>query len=270
MQDRELVNAQEEVWDSIIELCRDLDAPQWQTMTDCPGWSVQDNVAHLIAIESMLLGRPTPDHVAPDAPHVKNDVGKFNEVWVDFYRSRTGPEVLDEFRTVTDERRAILRGYSEADFAAESWTPMGPGTVRDLLPFRIFDAWVHEQDMRRALGRPGSLEDAGAGIAMDRIAGAVGYVVGKKAGAPDGTTVVLQVRGARGRVMAVEVVGGRGNQLTEPPPDPTVRITTDVETFIALGCGRWAAEQAIDDGRVTFAGDADLGGAIVAALNVLF
>ena len=63
---------------------------------------------------------------------------------------------------LTTERIVKLRALDEAGFGADSWTPMGPGTVRTLLPFRIFDSWVHEQDMRRAVGREGNLASASA------------------------------------------------------------------------------------------------------------
>lgn len=270
MHDQELVDALEGVWQSTIAVCSDLGDKQWHTMTECPGWSVQDNLAHIIGIESTLLGRPNPDHVAPGGPHIKNDVGQLNEIWVDFFRPRPGAEVLDEFRAVISERLAILRGYTDADFAAESWTPVGPGTVRDLIPFRIFDSWAHEQDIRRALDRPGDLESAAARVAMDRIAGALGYVVGKKAKPADGTTIVFDVRGTVGRVVALGVDHGRAHELDHAPAEPTVRITTDVETFLALGCGRWAASRAVDDGIVTFMGDDTIGRRIVGEMNVLF
>ena len=149
-----LVDAMAEVWDSIGALAGGLDAAEWKIETECPGWSVQDNVAHIVGIESAILGRPNPDHTPPDAPHVRNDVARVNEVWVDWYRSRPGAEVLAEFRAVTDARLAQLRA-PDVDFDADAWTPIGPGTVRDMLPFRIFDSFVHEQDMRRAVARPG-------------------------------------------------------------------------------------------------------------------
>jgi len=270
VKDQELVDALDGVWRSIVALGADLDANQWRAMTDCPGWTVQDNVAHLIGIEATLLGRPAPDHAAPDGPHIKNDIGKMNEVWVDWYRRKSGPEVLDAFRGVTNERMVVLRACSEADFGAASWTPVGPGTVRDLLPFRIFDSWAHEQDMRRALGRPGDLDSAAASVAMDRIGGALGYVVGKKVAPADGTTVVFDVRGAVGRVISIGIDGGRAHAIDPEPADATVRISMDVETFLALGCGRWQANEAVGDGRVELVGDETLGRRVVGELNVLF
>ena len=148
--DQELVDLLEAVWASYADACTGLTEEQWKAPTDLPGWSVQDNVVHIVGIESSVLGRPAPEHTPPDLEHIRNDIGRSNEVWVDSRRSWSGADVFAEFREVTGERIAQLRTFGDAEFSAESWTPAGPGTVRDLLPFRVFDSWAHEQDIRRA------------------------------------------------------------------------------------------------------------------------
>jgi uncharacterized protein (TIGR03083 family) len=178
--DQELVDHLERVWTSIEGLASGLSDAEWAAPTECPGWSVQDNVAHIIGIESTILGRSAPDREIGDLPHIKNDIGRSNEMWVDARRGLSGAEVLDEFRDVTAARLGQLRALDDAGFAAESWTPAGPGTVRDLIPFRIFDSWVHEQDMRRAIGRPGDLDGPVAELAFERVAGRMPYVVARR------------------------------------------------------------------------------------------
>ncbi len=160
-QGQDLVDKMEQVWRSIEELCQDLTEDDWKTGTDCPGWSVQDQLSHLAGSESAILGRPDPDHTPRDTSHVKNAIGEHNEVLVDYRRPSTGQGVLEEFKENTGERLGLLRAMKESGFDAPAQTPIGPGTVRDYLAIRIFDAWVHEQDMRRALGRPGDLEVPG-------------------------------------------------------------------------------------------------------------
>ena len=44
-------------------------------------------------------------------------------------------------------------------------TPAGPDTYGRFMRVRIFDCWMHEQDIRRAVGRPGHVE----GPAVDRV-----------------------------------------------------------------------------------------------------
>lgn len=286
MTDQELVDALAEVWSSIDAVCAPLSKAEWNTLTECPGWTVQDNVAHIIGIEAMSLGLSTPELDPPDAPHVKNDVGRMNEIWVESMRALDGGAVLARFREVTGQRLVGLRALDADGFGGESWTPVGPGTVRDLLPFRIFDSWVHEQDIRRALGTPGRMTGPAADASIERVAGAMPYVIGKQVKPPNGTNVVFALDGDGGpRTVAVHVEEGRGKMLDNvqkivaivglapglwPIDAPTVRIATTVELFARLGCGRVDPATALADGSVTLSGDEDLGRDVVEHMNFMF
>jgi uncharacterized protein (TIGR03083 family) len=269
MSDQETVDKLERVWTSIAGLCTTFSATEWKTPTDCPKWSVQDHLSHLLGTESRLLGRQPPQHTPQEMQHVKNDIGKANEVWVDSRRSWPGTKVLAEFQEVTGERLRVLRAMSDADFSQPTQTPVGPGTVRDFMQIRIFDGWVHEQDMRRAVGRPGHLDGPVAEHSVGRIALALPFVVGKKAQAPNGATVVFAVTGPAGRTLSIGVDGGRAKALDAPPTNPTVRLTMDVETLNCLGCGRWPPNQVLTTGKVQIAGDKTLGETIVHQMNFM-
>ncbi|MCH7735810.1 MAG: maleylpyruvate isomerase family mycothiol-dependent enzyme [Chloroflexi bacterium] len=269
MGNQQVVDLMEHVWSSIDSLCSPLTEAQWKTPTDCPGWSVQDQVSHLVGAESGILGNPRPDHTPEDTAHVKNDVGQSNEVVVDFRRSWPGQRVLDEFRELTGQRLAFLRGLTDEGFAAETQTPIGPGTVTEFVRIRIFDAWVHEQDMRRALNTPGELEGLTAAHSVGRVARAMPFVAARKAQSPDGVTVVFDITGPAGCVVPVGIEGGRGSELDSEPASPTVKITTDVETFVCLGCGRWNPAEALGSGKITVAGDTALGEKIVNQMNIM-
>jgi uncharacterized protein (TIGR03083 family) len=269
--DQELVEHLATVWASMTDLGGQLSETEWKQGTEVPGWSVQDNLAHIAGLEWMLLGREQPDHAIPEAlAHVKNDIGRRNEVWVDSRRSHSGADVLAEFVEVTGTRLAQLRAFGAEDFGAESWTPVGPGTVRELLPFRVFDSWVHEQDMRRAVDRPGSLESAVAAVALERIVLAMPFVVGKRAGAPDGSVIVFDLSGSLAQSFAIGVEGGRAKRLDALPSAPDVRILTDTETFARLGCGRIDPGATLADARVRLEGDVTLGRRVVEQINFLF
>ena len=269
--DRELVDRLDEVWGSIDALGAPLGEADWKLPTECPGWSVQDQVAHLAHIEGRLQGRPDPEHDVPDdLPYVKNSFGKINEVFVDSRRSWRGADVLAEFHEVTRERVAALRALAPDDFDADSWTPMGPGTVRDLLPFRLFDSWVHEQDMRRAVGRPGDLDSAVAEHGLGMVTGSMSFVVGKKVGPPEGSVVVFSLTGPLARQVVVGIVDGRGRVLDSAPAEPTVRLEMTTETFARLACGRLDPDATIARGDVSFVGDEAIGARVVGEMNYLF
>jgi uncharacterized protein (TIGR03083 family) len=193
---------------------------------------------------------------------VKNPLGEANEVGVEARRRLPGREVLAELREVAAARSGQLRALTAEDLAREVTTPAGPGTMADMLTLRVMDTWSHEQDIRRALGRPGHI----AGPAVDE---AVGYwaqylpfVVGKRAGAPDGATVVIEV--GDGHRSAIEVVDGRARAAASLDGEPTVTLTMPTPTFAALVGGRTDAPE-----DVTITGDEDLGRRVVAGFGVL-
>ncbi len=217
--DEQLVDMLEAVWGSVDALGSGLDAVGWKAPTECPGWTVQDNLVHLTALERFILGDPLPTADLPDdLPHVKNDIGTANERWIESRRSWTGADALDEFRVTTRARIEQLRALDRSGFDAESWTPMGPGTVRSLLPFRIFDSWVHEQDMRRAVDHPGDLDSPAAALSLQMMIDVLPYIFGKKVGAPGGSTLVLVLTGPLARTTAVGVVDGRAAPAGRPRP----------------------------------------------------
>lgn len=263
------VDRLEEVSTSIAALGDSLTETDWKAPTECPGWSVQDNLAHMIGLESAILGRQEPDVVPPDGDHLKNDVGRSNEVWVEAYRARPGVEALEEFRTVSTTRLAALRA-PDMDFSADASTPIGPGAVRDLLPFRVFDSWVHEQDMRRAVGKPGGWEGGAAQASLDTITAVMPMIVGKKVKPADGTIVVFEVVGPAGRNVVIGMEGGRARPLDDLPADPTVRIRLSGEAFLRLGSGRGDADVILGSGTVEISGDAALGFTITRSMNFMF
>ncbi len=256
-----------EVWRDIATVCDDLDAAQWGTATDCPGWTVHDNVAHMIGTERMLLGeQPAPGSDAAEASaHVRNDIGKVNEQWIETYRSWDGPRLLDEFRSVTGRRLEILSAMTTDEWDHEGFTPEGPGPYRVFMEIRLFDCWYHDQDIREALGRPGFLDGPVADLSVGRIpAKALGYVVGKKAGAPPGSIVAFEITGAVPLEAAVVVPPeGRAIVSDAPPEEPTVRLAMDRRTFTRLAGGRWSGEHARTHGTVQIDGDAELGNRVV-------
>ena len=77
--------------------------------------------------------------------------------------------------------------------------PAGGAPHAEFMEVRVFDSWVHEQDVRRALDRPGGSGNQASALSIDRVQGAMGFVVGKRAGCPDGHRGALRRRRARAR-----------------------------------------------------------------------
>ena len=258
----------ETVWDSIIALGGELGEAEWKRPTDLPGWTVQDNLSHIIGTERMMRGEPAPEVVPSETTHLRNPIGELNELWVESRRGATGAEVLTEFTDLSAERLAEYRSLTPEQLDEVGPTPVGPAPFRDYIAVRVMDSWAHEQDMRRGVDRPGSLSGPAAELSLRRIDNTMPLIVGKRAGAPDGATVVFVIQGEAGRTLPIEV-DGRARVAETVPGDPTVTLTMDVETYAAVSFGRWSPDDAIGAGRVTIVGDDSLGRAVVGAMGFM-
>jgi uncharacterized protein (TIGR03083 family) len=256
------------LWASVSALCRPFDERHWKAPTDCPGWSVQDQLSHLVGTERLLAGKPETSHRAPEREYVHNAIGRIAENHADERRVRSGAEVLHEFDEITSERLFHLRRATADDFAQPTVTPTGPGTVADFLRLRVMDTWVHEQDIRRAVAIPGHRDGPAAEYAIDFLLQGVPMVVGKRAAAPAGSSVRLMLRGPVWRDRTV-AMAERASWVDETPATPTVTITLDSDAYLVAAAGRRPGQSLLDAGLVEFAGDSALGERVVTGLNVM-
>ncbi|MFM9225678.1 MAG: maleylpyruvate isomerase family mycothiol-dependent enzyme [Actinomycetota bacterium] len=238
----------EEIFSSLSALGASLTEAQWKTPTQLPGWTVQDNLSHMVGTERTMEGLPATPHRSVERDWIKNPIGAANENEVDARRTMPGAEVLAEWNEIAARRIATLRGADDAYYAVEAMTPTGPGTRADFLHIRVLDCWMHEQDMRRTLGLPGHQSGPAAEHTVDRLIRTIPIVVGKRAQTPEGGTVVIEITGPVERRVVATVVEGRAQLGTEGNVLATVRMDSD--TFIQLAGGRathteaagWSAE----------------------------
>jgi uncharacterized protein (TIGR03083 family) len=260
-----VVDLLEETWSSIGQLGDALGTEEWELPSECPGWSVRDVLAHMVGTESSLLGEDSPAPVST-ADHVHNAVGARNEGWVASLRPQSGPALLDKFREVTSRRLRDLRSWPTERFDEVGPSPVGNVPYREFMQVRVMDCWVHEQDMRVATARPGHREGPAAELAVDRLVSAMPFVVGKQAGAPEGSSVCFELTGTPSRRVDVVVRDGRAAMGMPPETEPTTRVRMDSEVFWRLGCGRVTSDAVIGAGLVDVAGDEELARRVLGAM----
>lgn len=237
---------------SMIELGGDLTDADWARPTECPEWSVKDQYSHILGIERWLLGEAS-DGERRTMANTSLDVEAF--------RGRRGAEILTDLRGVIDRRVAVLESGAE-DLTEIVETPFGRQMPRgDFMGFRAFDVWMHEQDVRRAVGRPGNLDAPAAECAARILGGALPFVIGKRAAAEPGQSVVVETSG---RSWRIEVGEDRQARMSDDDGDPSVRLVMDWETFVRLGGGRVGAADAV----VEVMGDAELARRVLAGLAI--
>jgi uncharacterized protein (TIGR03083 family) len=258
-----LIAELDDVWSSLEALGRSMGEPESMRLTACPGWSVAMQFAHVAGGERMLVGWTISDVETPP----------YDPRWVSALADGSWPDVLRTFNEIMAARRAALATMTEADFAKPSWTPVRPADYRRLMQIRVFDCWVHEQDVRDAVGRPGHETGPAADQAMDEMVRALGYIVGKKAAAAEGSSVRFELTEPMPRVVAVAVTDGRARVVEQLGGPPTALLRLSSTAFSRLACGRVDPEAVLSErafGGVAMDGDAGLAERVVRNLSFTF
>ncbi|WP_280399206.1 maleylpyruvate isomerase family mycothiol-dependent enzyme [Nocardia carnea] len=259
----ELVALLSEQFDALADLVAGFDEDRWRTPSPLPGWTVFDVIGHIIGTESLLLGEKPParDPQTPDIdvktlPHVRNEIGALNEIWLQRLRSRTGGELLRLYHEVIGRRRKALAEMDDQAWLAPSQSPVGEVPYARFMRVRLFDCWMHELDIADALGE--QIDEGGARgeVAFTEFAQSLPRVIAKRGKAPAGSLITLRLTGPLARTLHIEV-GDRASYVTAPDRAATATLQLDSGLLVRLGGGRVDPETALD--RIDFEGDAELG-----------
>src|SRR5262245_39343528 len=266
MSDREELAGYVAIWwqavNDFLDLLEEVPEDEWATPTDLAGWDVRACASHTAHLESILAGNPEEMADVGEPPHVRSPMGLYTEIGVVNRRDASADAIINELREVATKRHTALLADPPTDGEARPEVIFGgvPWSWRRLLRNRPLDVWMHEQDVRRAVGRPGNMDSAPARHTAEYLAESLGYVLGKKVGAPAGTSLVLEMDGSDPVAFEVDE-NGRGVPVSTPAA-PTVALRMDRESFIRLAGGRCGAEP----GRIAVAGDQHLGTQVLGSL----
>jgi uncharacterized protein (TIGR03083 family) len=249
----------EQCFDAVESLSARLRSDQWKAQSLCPDWDMRGVVTHLGMMERVMTG--WLPGAADDVPPLDR-IGPYHQETAALDDKAFGVLITDIFTA----RRTDLSGLREDDLERPSWSPIGPRTYGGFLEMRIFDFWVHERDITTPLGWPSDDGGARAEIALGQVCSSIGYIVGKKVGLPDGSSIVFHLTGPVKRDISV-VVDGRARAV-DHVDRPDVELTTDTLTFVQLAAGRIDPQAQIDAGKVSWTGNDEFGS--LAARNLRF
>ncbi len=252
-------------WNAVADFSayvREIEPSEWHEPTDLAGWDVAAIVAHVAHLEAVLAGTPHEPVDVGEPAHVTNLMGTYTEQGVVSRRDRTCEELLAEIEAVTTKRHdELAAALPEATAPAPDVFGLLGWDNRTLLSNRPFDIWMHEQDLRRATGRPGGLAGPTAEHVIQVLQRSLGYVVGKRTDAAPGDSVRLVVEGC---APVTVLVGEDGRAAPAEVDAPTVSIALDREAFIVLAGGRRTPDRVPHE----IEGNEKLGGQVVAGLAV--
>jgi uncharacterized protein (TIGR03083 family) len=221
----DLIDAVDDVLATTLSLARDISEADAGLPTECPGWTVRDQLAHIVGLEQVLGGAPQPTVELPPLDHVSSDIDEFMERQVHVRRGLPLCAIADELAGLRPRRIAELRRLA-ADGDPMVIGPFGERALSASLPIRVFDLWAHEQDIRRAVGLPVRISCAAAEIALERC------LAGWSAALP--RTVDLDAE----LVVHVTAPRPRDERILLGAGGTTVTLTGDLGEITRWFCGR--------------------------------
>jgi uncharacterized protein (TIGR03083 family) len=259
-----LVAAYRQTIQAVVDLGRTCSDADFERPTACPGWTVKDQISHIVGLESWLHTGEVPRVQVPDYEHIRHEAGAFVEKSVEQRRHMVGSKVVNELETIAAQR---IQQFSAPDLTPETvirgaW---GPAPVKDSLRTRILDIWTHEQDIRQALGRPGDLDSGGATVFMDLLFASLPKLVARDAGIPPGNVVIIEATGPvlgragvwvedgeDGKPRGIPLFSGVAHDGDPRDVFTTITLSTDALTRRAAGRGT------LEDIHYTVHGDAEV------------
>ncbi|MBE3075635.1 MAG: maleylpyruvate isomerase family mycothiol-dependent enzyme [Actinobacteria bacterium] len=258
---------------AVVDLARACSVDDLAQPTDCPGWTVHDQISHVVGVEAWLEGHKDPRVEMPPYEHIRNDLGKKVEYAVEVRRGRTGAQVVAELEDVLAQRLSMLRSPELTDTSIIAG-PFGPDQAVTVMLLRTFDVWTHEQDIRSALGRPGNLDSPAAAVFLSSVMVQLPKLIARGAGVEPGHAVVIDITGPGSALAARQCVRvevdeqgrTRGHEISgDPRPDgPVTTISLSTEAFTRRAAGR----RPVSDTEYSVVGDDAIARRVLEALVV--
>lgn len=189
-----LIEGYRQTVQAVLDLGHACSPEDFAAPTSCPGWSVQDHIAHVAAVEHYLEGGENPEVDVSHLAHVHHEFAVWMEQGVQARRGLPGAQVVAELEGLLQKRLATL---ANPDLTLETEVRAPQASTRrlgGLLKLRLFDVWVHEQDLREALGRLGNLDSPAAALFVKSLVNQFAHLV-SSVEMVDGQTVILESTG---------------------------------------------------------------------------
>ena len=258
----------------LMGLLRGLDRSDWSRPTACALWSVKDITAHLLdsSFRKLSFGRdglePGPDTPISSYSELVAYLNRLNADWVAACK-RLSPAVLIDlldftaaqvhafFETLDPFAPALFPVAWAGEEVSPNWFDIGR---------EYTERWLHQQQIREAVGAPGLTDRAWLNPTLDIFVRALPFTY-RKVDAPRGRSIRFEIRGDAGGVWTLvrrpdawELFYGIGEEVA-------ASVSMDQDTawkLFSKGLDRQAARQRID-----FRGDVALGEPVLGSLAIM-
>jgi uncharacterized protein (TIGR03083 family) len=175
---------------ALVDLLDDLAPEQWDLPTECPAYSVHGIATHLLGDDLSLLSRQrdaAPSGlfaIAEELPGVdfRTLLDTFNDRWVAGARFLSPRLLIDLLRYAGEETAAYYGSvdlYSPGEPVGFFGGFGGPSPMWQAVAREYVERWVHQSQIRRAIGLPSLADEAFVRAGLDVVAAAGGVAPGR-------------------------------------------------------------------------------------------
>ena len=223
---------------ALLDIGRGLALAQWQAPSGCPGWSVQDVIAHLATgFWAVVDLSQLPDVTGQPFEHAQ-------EILVESRRGMSPQATLDDYEQVSATGLERLAGLATLDVPV----PMGDAGTYPASALPAAYAFDHYTHIRADLfaprgpldGEPPPSDELRTGLALDWIEAALPQ---QNAHAAAQATIEIQLTGAGGRSISFGSGPVKASVTSDAPA--FVRWVTQRATWSDLGVDAAGDEQAL-------------------------
>jgi uncharacterized protein (TIGR03083 family) len=252
-------------------LLRDLDPADWERSTVCPGWQVHDVVAHVLHdYIRKLSGSRDSRAIAPEqGESLPVYLARANQDFVDTAASWSPRVLIDLIGHLGPQLDELWAGQ---DMDRLGWTvswadPDRPAPVWLDVAREYTEYWVHQQQVRDAVGRPGADDQRLARPVTDTFLRAVPYTLRELTPAP-GTAVQIRVTGPGGGDWTVlRRAGWWSLDSGEPDGRPAARVEISSDGLWRVATRGIPVDAALR--QATISGDQVLGAAVLHLVSII-
>jgi uncharacterized protein (TIGR03083 family) len=258
----------------LMALLRGLNQGDWNRPTACALWSVKDITAHLLdtSIRRLSFGRdrldPTPDTPIANYSELVGYLNRLNADWVAATRRLSPPVLINLLDFTAGQVHAFLQTldpHSPALFPVV-WA----GEELSLNWFDIAreytERWLHQQQIREAVGAPGLTARAWLHPTLDVFVRALPFTY-RGVDAPIGLSIRFEIVGEAGGIWTLMRKAAGWELFLGSSEAPAAIVTLDQETawkLFSKGIDREAARQ-----RIRFQGEPALGEPVLGSLAIM-
>jgi len=262
---------------ALLQLLRELDEQAWHTPTVCAGWSVKDIAQHLLADDLGILSRKRDsfDYLSIAKTPYNLDswdelvafINEMNAIWVQATRRLSGQVLCTLLEFSGEELHryfSTLDPYTMGD--PVSWAGPAPAPVWLDIAREYTERWLHQQQIRDAVGKPGLKEREFFAPVLETFIRALPHTY-RDVHVSDGTSIRLIITGEAGGEWILLRDKGQWKLGKATAHKAHASVILDQETAWRLFTKGMSKEEALP--HATIGGDYSLGEIVLNTVSII-